>query len=82
MKELINIKNKETECFSWYHIRHVNQAGKDFQRNKKSDRKIVEKLDYKDNKFPFTPKICLKNTNKKWYQDSRYSKKKKSTRDI
>ena len=45
MKELINIKNKETECFSWYHIRHVNQAGKDFQRNKNSDRKIVEKLD-------------------------------------
>ena len=45
MKELIKVKNKENESFSWYHIRHVNQSGKDFQRNKNSDRKIVEKLD-------------------------------------
>ena len=65
MKELINIKNKENKCFRWYHIRHANQARKDFQKNKKSDRKIVEKFDYKDNKFPLTPKICLENTNKK-----------------
>ena len=37
-KGLINIKNKDDECFRWCHIRHLNPQGKDPQRIKKDDK--------------------------------------------
>ena len=37
-KGLINIKNKDNECFRWCHIRHLNPQKKDPQRIKKGDK--------------------------------------------
>ena len=43
-KELINIKNKDAECFRWCHIRHLNPQEKDPQRIKKDDKKMINEL--------------------------------------
>ena len=37
-KGLINMKNKDEECFRWCHIRHLNLQEKDSQRIKKEDK--------------------------------------------
>ena len=37
-KGLINMKNKDNECFRWCHIRHLNPQDKDPQRIKKTDK--------------------------------------------
>ena len=37
-KGLINIKNKDDECFRWCHIRHLNLQRKNPQRIKKDDK--------------------------------------------
>ena len=37
-KRLINIRNKDGECFRWCHIRHLNRQKKDPQRIKKEDK--------------------------------------------
>ena len=37
-KGLINLQNKDNECFRWCHIRHLNPQEKDPQRIKQSDR--------------------------------------------
>ena len=39
-KGLINMKNKDNECFRWCHIRHLNPQDKDPQRIKKTDKTI------------------------------------------
>ena len=52
MHGLINLKNKDNECFRWCHIRHLNPQAKDPQRIKKADRKMVEKLNYEGIDFP------------------------------
>ena len=43
-KGLINMKNKDNECFRWCHIRHFNPQEKDAQRIKKVDKKMVDEL--------------------------------------
>ena len=55
-KGLINLKNKDNECFRWCHIRHLNPEKKDPQRIKKSDRVYISKLDYSEITFPVTIK--------------------------
>ena len=55
-KGLINLKNKDNECFRWCHIRHLNPQEKDPQRIKKSDRDYISKLDYSEIEFPVTIK--------------------------
>ena len=55
-KGLINLKNKDNECFRWCHIRHLNPQEKDPQRIKKSDKEYVDKLDYSGIDFPVTIK--------------------------
>ena len=55
-KGLINIKNKDNECFRWCHVQHLNPQGKDPQRIKKADKKYVEKLDYTGIEFPVSVK--------------------------
>ena len=55
-KGLINLKNKDNECFRWCHIRYLNPQGKDPQRIKKSDKEYIEKLDYSEIEFPITIK--------------------------
>jgi len=55
-KGLINIKNKDNECFRWCHIRHLNPQDKDPQRIKKTDKQQIEKLDYSGIEFPVNVK--------------------------
>ena len=56
MKGLINIKNKDNECFRWCHIRKINPQDKYKERVKKVDREMVKKLDYSDISFPVSQK--------------------------
>ena len=51
-KGLINLKNKDNECFRWCHIRHLNPQEKDPQRSKKDDKQYIKNLDYQGIKFP------------------------------
>ena len=55
-KGLINMKNKDNECFRWCHIRHLNPQEKYPQRIKKTDKQYVEKLDYSNIDFPVNVK--------------------------
>ena len=55
-KGLVNMKNKDNECFRWCHIRHLNPQDKDPQRIKKTDKQYIEKLDYSSIEFPVTVK--------------------------
>ena len=45
-KGLINMKNTDSECFRWCHIRNLNPQEKYPQRIKKCDKEFIEKLDY------------------------------------
>ena len=49
---LINMKNKDNECFRWCHIRHLNPQDKNPQRIKKSDKLYINDLDYSEIEFP------------------------------
>ena len=56
-RSLINLQNKDNECFRWCHIRHLNsQRLKNPQRFKKTDKQYIEKLDYSGIEFPVTVK--------------------------
>ena len=55
-KGLINIKNKDDECFRWCHIRHLNPQEKDPQRNKKEDKKMINEMNYEGIEFPISQK--------------------------
>ena len=55
-KGLINLKNKDNECFRRCHIRHLNPQDKDPQRIKKTDKQYIKKLDYSSIEFPVTVK--------------------------
>ena len=53
---MINLQNKDNECFRWCHIRHLNPQQKDPQRIKKCDKEYIKKLDYTNVTFPVTQK--------------------------
>ena len=55
-KGLINIKNKDNECFRWCRIRHLNPQKKDPQRIKKDDKQFIEGLNYEGIEFPVSQK--------------------------
>ena len=55
-KGLINIKNKDDECFRWCHIRHLNPQEKDPQRVKKEDKRLIGELNYERIEFPVSQK--------------------------
>ena len=55
-KGLINIKNKDDECFRWCHIRHLNPQEKDPQRIKKEDKKMINEMNYEGIEFPVSQK--------------------------
>ena len=55
-KGLINLKNNDNECFRWCHIRHLNPQDKYPQRIKKTDKSLVDELDYTNIEFPVTVK--------------------------
>ena len=52
MKVLINLKNKDNECFKWCHIRFINPQNKDANRVKNQDKEIAKTLDYRGINFP------------------------------
>ena len=55
-KGLINIKNKDDECFRWCHIRHLNPQTEHPERIKKEDKKMVNELNYDRIDFPLSQK--------------------------
>ena len=55
-KGLINIKNKDEKFFLWCHVRHINHLKEHPERITKTDKKIVEKLDYDGIEFPVQEK--------------------------
>ena len=55
-KGLINIKNKDDECFRWCHIRHLNPQEKNPQRIKKEDKEMINGLNYEGIEFPVSQK--------------------------
>ena len=57
-KGLINIKNKDNECFIWCHIRFINPTDSHPERIKKQDKKIVSTLDYRGINFPMKARDC------------------------
>ena len=58
MKSLINIKNKDIECFKWCHIRFINPANSHPERINKQDKKIASTLHYRGIKFPLKARDC------------------------
>ena len=55
-KRLINMKNKDEECFRWCHIRHLNPQIKYPERIKKEDKKMTNELNYDGIDFPLSQK--------------------------
>ena len=51
MKGLINLKNKDIECFKWCHVRFINPQSRNSDRINKKDKKIAETLDYRGINF-------------------------------
>ena len=51
MKGLINLKNKDIECFKWCHVRFINPQNKDADIIKKQDKEIAKTLDYRGINF-------------------------------
>ena len=52
MKGLINLKNKDNECFNWCHVRFINPQNKHCDRINKKDKEIAKTLDYGGINFP------------------------------
>ena len=55
-KGLIDIKNKDDECFRWCHIRHLNPQIKHRERIKKGDKQLIGGLNYEGIEFPVSQK--------------------------
>ena len=55
-KGLINIKNKDDECFRWCHIRHSNPQIEHPERIKKGDKQMINELNYDGIAFPVMQK--------------------------
>ena len=55
-KLLINIKNKDDECFRWCHIRHLNPQTEHPEKIKKEDKKMINELNYEGTEFPVSQK--------------------------
>ena len=58
MKGLINIKNKDDECFKWCHVRFINPTNSHPERINKQDKKIASTLHYRGIKFPLKARDC------------------------
>ena len=60
IKGLINIKNNDTKCFLWCHIRHLNLVKTHPERITKEYKNIINDLDYERIKFPVLKKNYCK----------------------
>lgn len=57
MKGLINLQNKDDECFRWCHVRLLYpDETKNPERITKKDKEIAKQLNYDGFDFPFTIK--------------------------
>ena len=63
-KELINMKNKDEECFRWCHIRHLNPQIKYPERIKKGDKKMINELNYDGIDFLYPKNTTTKSKNR------------------
>ena len=63
-KGLINMKNKDDECFRWCHVRHLNPQKKDPQRIKKEDKRLIEGLTMKVLNFQYRKNTTTKSKNR------------------
>ena len=63
-KGLINIQNKDNECFRWCHIRHSNPQKVHPERIKKADNQHIEMLDYSSIEFPVSQNNIIKSKNR------------------
>ena len=63
---LINLQNRDNECFRWCHIRHLNPRNDNPQRIKKTDKSFVKQLNYDNIEFP----VSIKQYNKIETQNS------------
>ena len=52
MKGLINIKSNDNKCLLWCHIRHLNPLKIHPERITKTDKNMVNDLDYKNIECP------------------------------
>jgi len=59
-KGLINIKNKDNECFRWCRIRYLSQQEVHPERIKKFDKEYINKLDYSNIAFPVKSMITIR----------------------
>ena len=57
MKGLINLKNKDIECFKWCHVRFINPQSRNSDRINKQDKKIAKTLDYRGINFLWKQEI-------------------------
>ena len=57
---LVNLKNEDNECFRWRHIRYLNPQAKKTQRIIKSDKRMVDQLNYEGIEFPVSTKHYCK----------------------
>ena len=51
-KGLINIKNKDQNCFLWCHVRHINPLKEHPGKIKKVDKRLASNLNYDEIEFP------------------------------
>ena len=56
LKGLINLKNEDNECFRWCHIRYLNPQEDHPNKIRKTDKKMVQELNYQDVEFPVSVK--------------------------
>ena len=59
-KGLANLKNECNECFRWCHIRCLHPQEDHPHKIKKSDKRMVEELNYQGVEFPVATKYCGK----------------------
>ena len=57
---LINIKNNDQKCFSWYHARHINPVKEHPGIIKKTDRDFANNHNYDGIEFPVQEKYFKK----------------------
>ena len=55
-KELINIRNKDQKCFSWYHVRNINPKKDHAGKILKNDKRLASNLSYDGIEFPVKEK--------------------------
>ena len=60
MKGLINFKNNNNKYFLWYHVGHLNPLKTHSKRITKTDKNMVNDLDYEGIEFPVSKKDCSK----------------------